>query len=89
MLNFHDYHAFLCVILPTIMRYIFHILYWYLFSFRKKDGLSRDRLYSEYSISDYFNFKSSAAFTSPLNRGCAFVGRDLNSGWNWQPTNQG
>ena len=24
-----------------------------------------------------------------LNRGCGAVGRDLNSGWNWQPRNQG
>ncbi len=41
------------------------------------------------SASLYYFFKSRAALMRPLNKGWALVGRDLNSGWNWQPTNQG
>ena len=32
----------------------------------------------------HFVFPLSAAVTSPRNSGCGAVGRDLNSGWNWQ-----
>ena len=42
-----------------------------------------------YFLLFYFSFNSNAALIKPLNNGCALVGLDLNSGWNWQPTNQG
>ncbi len=30
-----------------------------------------------------------AASMNETNSGCGFMGRDLNSGWNWHPRNQG
>src|SRR5690606_34337746 len=32
---------------------------------------------------------STAAPIKPMNSGCPSRGLDVNSGWNWQPTNQG
>ena len=33
-------------------------------------------------ITPYFPARSFAAFNNPTNKGCGFIGRDKNSGWN-------
>jgi hypothetical protein len=38
---------------------------------------------------NYFSPKAKLASTKSLNSGCGRVGRDVNSGWNWDATNHG
>lgn len=84
------YRFILLKIIPMTMCSSCHI---YIFLFFRsiyiKQRFSAEKpLFYKVKIYFYF-FKSNAVLIRPLNKGWAFVGRDLNSGWNWQPTNQG
>ncbi len=40
-------------------------------------------------LHQFFLLLVRAALMKSRNSGCGFIGLDLNSGWNWQPRNQG
>ena len=58
-------------------------------NYKLKGALHDGRTLHAAAPTNYSPFNSKAVLIRPLNNGWALVGRDLNSGWNWQPTNQG